>query len=166
VLGFVGLRRVSKALIVGAIVGPAIVICREAASGTLILDPAYNRRAVRWRGCGWGCHVRLGRVASQYGWGQLVAQNPAKTCLDAKQVKKKRGPAKSAQRMMAERLGLTRQQMYQALAIAKIPKEDFKRMHNGLEPPPSLEELARIGRGQQGKRVRRKKCCPHCGGEL
>lgn len=89
-----------------------------------------------------------------------------RTCKASKQVSGKRGPKKSARRIAAESAGLSRHQMYQALAIAAIPEDDFERMISGLEDPPSLEELVRIGRGQQGKRIKKRKTCPHCGEEL
>lgn len=89
-----------------------------------------------------------------------------KTCLGAKQVKGRRGPARSARRQLADKLKLSRHKMYQAIAIASIPTEDFERMINSPEGPPSLEELARIGRGKQGRPKRRTKACPHCGETL
>ena len=78
----------------------------------------------------------------------------------------KRGPEKSDQRKLAEAAGLSRHQMYQAVQIASIPEDEFERLVESLEPP-SLTDLARIGRGDQSKpKAAKAKCCPHCGGAL
>ena len=62
----------------------------------------------------------------------------------------KRGPAKGELRKLAEDAGLSRHQMYQAVQVASIPEDEFERLVESQEPP-SITELARIGRGEQSK---------------
>lgn len=78
----------------------------------------------------------------------------------------KRGPERSERRKLAETAGISRHQMYQALQVANIPEEDFERLIES-DDPPSVTEMARIGRGLQTKqKVAKSRCCPHCGGML
>ena len=63
---------------------------------------------------------------------------------------------------------MSRHQEAQSAAIARIPKEEFERLIES-DNPPTVTELARIGRGQPAKpkkRPRRLATCPHCGGDL
>jgi hypothetical protein len=62
----------------------------------------------------------------------------------------KRGPERSAARQITEAAGMSRHQFYQARQIARIPEDEFERLIEGAEPP-SITELARIGRGEQSK---------------
>mgnify|MGYP001546093463 CR=1 FL=1 len=57
-----------------------------------------------------------------------------------------RGPGRSPRRLAAEAAGMTRHQMHQALALAQIPEDEFDALIES-DNPPSLEALARIGRG-------------------
>lgn len=76
----------------------------------------------------------------------------------------KRGPERSERRKAADEAGLSRHQMYQCLAIARIPQDEFDRLIDSADPP-TLEELVRFGRSQQKKPKARRRC-PHCGGEI
>lgn len=62
----------------------------------------------------------------------------------------KRGPERGERRKMMDEIGISRHQMYQAIQIANIPEDEFERLIASQEPP-SLTELARIGRGEQSK---------------
>ena len=62
----------------------------------------------------------------------------------------KRGPEKSDRRKMLEAAGFSRHQMYQMMQIGNIPEDEFERLIESQDPP-SLTELARIGRGEQSK---------------
>jgi len=62
----------------------------------------------------------------------------------------KRGPERSERRKMMDEVGISRHQMYQAMQIANIPEDEFERLIESQEPP-SITELARIGRGEQSK---------------
>ena len=83
-----------------------------------------------------------------------------------KAVSKKRGPAKSERRKMAEEAGLSRAEVWRALQIAAIPDDEFERLIEA-DPPPTIAELVAIGSGKSplapARRLRR---CPHCGGDL
>jgi len=58
----------------------------------------------------------------------------------------KRGPARSERRRFAEEAGISRHKMYQAIAIASIPEDQFDALMED-DKPPSVERLASIGRG-------------------
>lgn len=62
----------------------------------------------------------------------------------------KRGPERSERRQIADAAGMSRHQMYQAMQVASIPRDEFERLVES-EEPPTLTELARIGRGEQSK---------------
>lgn len=62
----------------------------------------------------------------------------------------KRGPERSERRKMMEAAGLSRHQMYQMMQIANIPEDEFERLVES-DDPPTITELARIGRGEQSK---------------
>jgi uncharacterized protein YjiS (DUF1127 family) len=57
-----------------------------------------------------------------------------------------RGPERSAMRQLAEAAGLSRDQMYQAIAVASVPESEFEGMVES-DTPPTVIALARIGRG-------------------
>jgi hypothetical protein len=79
---------------------------------------------------------------------------------------KKRGPERSARRQMAEAAGMSRHQMYQAIAIAAIPEAEFEALVES-ENPPTLDDLVRHARGLPKRRARRvRRVCPHCGGQF
>lgn len=58
-----------------------------------------------------------------------------------------RGPERSEMRKAAEAAGLSRHQMYQALAVASIPTDEFEPMVES-DDPPTVTELARYGRSK------------------
>ena len=62
----------------------------------------------------------------------------------------KRGPERSERRKMMDEVGISRHQMYQAMQIANIPEDEFNRLVES-DDPPSITELAKIGRGEQSK---------------
>ena len=62
----------------------------------------------------------------------------------------KRGPERSERRKIMEDAGMSRHQMYQAMQVASIPEDEFEQLVESQEPP-SITELARIGRGEQSK---------------
>jgi len=64
---------------------------------------------------------------------------------------KKRGPAKSERRLAAESAGISRNGMYTALALAKIPDDEFEALVES-DNPPSVTELDRISRGYEAHR--------------
>ena len=79
---------------------------------------------------------------------------------------KKPGPDRSPIRKVAEEAGMTRHQMYQAIAASDIPEDEFERLIES-DNPPSLSELAAIGRGKEKPKLApRRHTCPHCGGDL
>lgn len=57
----------------------------------------------------------------------------------------RRGPEKSARRKASEAAGISKHQMYRALAVASIPKEEFEALIES-DNPPTIEELANIGK--------------------
>lgn len=61
-----------------------------------------------------------------------------------------RGPDKSDMRKACEAAGMSRHQMYQALQVASVPRDEFERLVESADPP-SITDLARIGRGAQSK---------------
>lgn len=79
---------------------------------------------------------------------------------------KKRGPARSEMRRMAEEAGLSRGQMWRALQVAAIPEDEFEALIES-ETPPTVTALVRMSTNKvdkpQGRRLR---ACPHCGGDL
>lgn len=62
----------------------------------------------------------------------------------------KRGPERSERRKICEEAGMSRHQMYQMVQIGNIPDDEFERLIESADPP-SITELARIGRGEQSK---------------
>jgi hypothetical protein len=71
-----------------------------------------------------------------------------------------------SQRDIAATGVLSRRQIQTALAVGSIPKEQFEALVES-DNPPTVNQLARIGRGQQKvARRRARKTCPHCGSDL
>ena len=62
-------------------------------------------------------------------------------------VNKKRGPQRSKTRRDAEAVGMSRAQMYRAIAVADVPEDEFERLVES-DNPPTMTELVRNGRGQ------------------
>lgn len=62
----------------------------------------------------------------------------------------KRGPERSERRKICEAAGISRHQMHQMMQIGSIPEDEFERLIES-DDPPTLTELARIGRGEQSK---------------
>ncbi len=59
---------------------------------------------------------------------------------------------------------LTRREIQDYKAIARIPEDAFERLIESGKPP-SKTALVAIGRNRNPAR-RRARCCPHCGGQL
>jgi hypothetical protein len=80
----------------------------------------------------------------------------------------KRGPERGPVRKLADNIGVSRDWMYRALAIANMPEAEFEALVEG-ENPPGLAELHRIARGKRSKPEKAAHLvhvCPHCGGTL
>ena len=78
---------------------------------------------------------------------------------------KKRGPEKSNMRKMAEQAGMSRYQMYRALAIASIPEDEFEKLIES-DNVPTLTELEEIATKKKKPATTRLKVCPSCGCDL
>ena len=82
----------------------------------------------------------------------------------------KRGPERGPVRKIAEAAGMSRDQMYSALALASMPEADFAALVEA-DTPPTLTELVRIARNKPPKPEKAKAApvihvCPHCRGTL
>ena len=79
---------------------------------------------------------------------------------------KKRGPEKSSVRQAAEAAGISRHQMYQAMKLASVPRDEFEAMVESDDPPTPSEAIRRHENKPTKPTARRLKTCPHCGGDL
>lgn len=73
-------------------------------------------------------------------------------------------------RKAAEAAGLSRGQMYRALAVASIPEDDFEAAVES-DAPPTVTQLVKDARERRGPRAprtqgQRLRRCPHRGGDL
>jgi hypothetical protein len=79
----------------------------------------------------------------------------------------KRGPERSAHRKAADAAGMSRDWLYNALALASMSEAEFEALVEG-ENPPTVTELIRIARNKPRKASTAPvvHVCPHCGGTL
>ena len=79
----------------------------------------------------------------------------------------KRGPERSPHRKAADAAGMSRDQLYNALALASMSEAEFEALVEG-ESPPTVTELIRIARNKPRKARAAPvvHVCPHCGGTL
>jgi len=66
-------------------------------------------------------------------------------------------------RRLAEGAGLSLHQTRQAIRVSHIPEDEFARLVES-DDPPTVEQLARLGRRRGIKRLGGSQPCPHCGG--
>lgn len=86
---------------------------------------------------------------------------------------KKRGPDRSEARKAADRLGMSRTQLWRYMKLAEVPEDEFnavlERNLDTTQKRATTSELVRLAQGKsdepqpQGRRLKR---CPHCGADL